>query len=1355
MQASTGAADKRGVPGSAVTRGGVFKAKGSTSALQPKTNGWGTISAMIARTLQSNPGKSDARVLTQSDLMDQAGPVVVLGEAGMGKSELLKWLGESPRHALCTAQQLINRHAPRTLLGDAEILVIDALDEVAAQRDGDALDRVLLRLGEVGYPPFVLSCRVSDWRSATGLQAIREQYDSAPLELHLEPFTEQDAAAHLAEHLGDARAAEVIDHYKTRGLRDLLTNPQTLDMIAKVARDGALPDTKARLFERSIAILGSEHNDRKAAGQLDARQVADATGAAFAGLLLTGRGAISRKAQANVDDDAIPLAALSTLPDAARLEDVLGTRLFVAQAADRFTYCHRRIAEFQAARWLARQADTPRKRRRLLSLFHRCGMVPASLRGLHAWLAQDAHLAEAVIRTDPMGVIEYGDADTLDGTSARALLDALVRLSAERPHFLGMGPYALRGLARAELRDELRAFIVSQDSPDGLRLILLEAITSTDIALGLLPELSALLHDNSLVYAIRSQAAAALVASGAVQDWPTEVRALVEEGDETSVRLALNLLHDVGDASFDDRTIAETAMAHLRRRRRMMGLMWHFERRFPKQRAEGVLEELLTQARASGRSWSAHREMTRLVYRLAVSCLELGEVDPEKLWSWLSPFRHQLVAGDDAAGAILHHLKTSPDVRRAIQRNVLLAAADEDSMWNLVWRLGDASPGLYLSREDVIQLLEAMHPPDPADTRWRGLMRTVDLKGEAGAAVREAARPFAADDPEAQAWLDMLANPAVPQWQIEREARASREEAERSAEWDEHRRHFLPQLESIREGDFGPLSDLAQAYLRLFIDMGDNVPAHERIAQWLGADIADAAHSGFEALLLAEEGTPPACEIPKVHAEGKHLKAGYVLVAAAAERFRHGSGYDDLSDDRLLACMFAARLQLVEDHSGLDGLTESIERAARARGLWPTAMRTLYAPLLTSGDTHPNGLHELMASEQDAGLASELAAEWLATYAMLPEPVETLLTDHLLHNAGGRSILQAHSRERVSSDDFAREQRWDALGLLVNFDQTRARLDAGGMGPEVFWALRDRTYSSFRNEKKAGLDAAQCAWVIGAFRGAWPNVGYPTGGFVGDREPWNASEYLRALIQGLGNDIDPAAANALQALRDAPEDSYSALIAEVATEQARKRMEAAYAPPTLEAIAAVVQDTPPACAADLHACVLEAIDDAGRMIRSDDVDSRLGFFDEEGSPLGEERCRDVLVGLLRQQATGITFVPELHGADDKEIDIGCTLGDLLVPIEIKGQWHDALWTAADGQLDRLYTPDWRADGLGIYLVFWFGRDVPLNKRLKSPGRGHRTPDTPDELRDQLIIRSRAAGSGRVSVVVLDLTNGAR
>jgi hypothetical protein len=64
-----------------------------------------------------------------------------------------------------------------------------------------------------------------------------------------------------------------------------------------------------------------------------------------------------------------------------------------------------------------------------------------------------------------------------------------------------------------------------------------------------------------------------------------------------------------------------------------------------------------------------------------------------------------------------------------------------------------------------------------------------------------------------------------------------------------------------------------------------------------------------------------------------------------------------------------------------------------------------------------------------------------------------------------------------------------------------------------------------------------------------------------------------------------------------------------------------------------------------------------------------------------------------------------------------TVGPLRMPIEIKGQWHTALWQAADQQLAELYAKDWRADGHGIYLVLWFGDHVSKNKRLRGPPRG--------------------------------------
>lgn len=103
-------------------------------------------------------------------------PIVVLGEAGMGKSTLLKMLETMPGYKLCTARKLINSPDPAGLLGDGHTLVIDALDEVAAHKDGDAVDLVLRQLGAAGYPRFILSCRVADWRSATSLQGIADFY---------------------------------------------------------------------------------------------------------------------------------------------------------------------------------------------------------------------------------------------------------------------------------------------------------------------------------------------------------------------------------------------------------------------------------------------------------------------------------------------------------------------------------------------------------------------------------------------------------------------------------------------------------------------------------------------------------------------------------------------------------------------------------------------------------------------------------------------------------------------------------------------------------------------------------------------------------------------------------------------------------------------------------------------------------------------------------------------------------------------------------------------------------------------------------------------------------------------------
>lgn len=153
----------------------------------------------------------------------------------MGKTTLLEWLSDAPGYAFCTARQLLYAAKAETLLGDAQVLVIDALDEVNAIRDGDAVGLVLRRLGEIGFPRFILSCRAADWRSATAVGIIIEQYRKKPLELHLIEFSDDDATTYLEQQIGVEAAKAIVRHFTSRGLQGFLGNPQTLYLVSKVA----------------------------------------------------------------------------------------------------------------------------------------------------------------------------------------------------------------------------------------------------------------------------------------------------------------------------------------------------------------------------------------------------------------------------------------------------------------------------------------------------------------------------------------------------------------------------------------------------------------------------------------------------------------------------------------------------------------------------------------------------------------------------------------------------------------------------------------------------------------------------------------------------------------------------------------------------------------------------------------------------------------------------------------------------------------------------------------------------------------------------------------------------------------
>ncbi len=1291
----------------------------------------------------------DKRVsITQEELCLQTAPLIVLGEAGSGKTHLLEWLKKTPGFAKCTARQLINRHDPKTLLGDASTLVIDAIDEVSAQSEGDAVDLVLRQLGAIGYPHFVLSCRVADWRRATGGQAIREQYGRDPLELHLQPFDEKDQIAFLAAKLDDASAIKVVHHFNHRGLEGLLGNPQTLELITDISA-GNLPETRGDLFARAIEVMWSEHSEAKVERQPAREASLDAAGAAFAALILTGSEAIVRSAGANLEEGELPLADIRVLPDGGAIDAMLDTRLFKSDGAKRFHYWHRRIGEYLGARWLAKQATNDRKRRRLRALFHSHGLVPASLRGLHAWLARDPALAPSIIAADPMGVIEYGDADNLSTTEARALITALEQLALKNPTFREWGPYSLRGIAQLDLLPDIRRLIVTPGIPYGLRILTLQAIKGSPIAPSLANELRELVIDPTAIFASRSAAGEALADLGG-QDWPSILSKLRAAGDDLSVRLAIELFDDVGFEAIDDDLIVELAALYAADEGRTIGVLMRTEKRLPDDRLDGVLDCLRDKARALGKPHDRPGDygLTDFAYALIVRRVGLGSLDAERLWSWLEPFDVGVGYQRETRQQLDVLLGRETAVRQHIQRLIILDNPGDKNPLQLAWRLGKRASALQPNAVDTVALLKTLDPSDRQDLRWKEIVSLVRHEGEESAEVRLAARPFAEHRPDLLNWVEELAVPRTPEWQLKQEEQERKRRGKQAVERAEHRKNFSEHLPAMRTGDYGIILNPAKAYLGLFRDIGEDVPAHERVAQWLGPDIAEAAHAGFEAFLTQSEPKPDADEIAESFAEGKRWEASFIVVVALAERLRNGVGFADLTDERLMAGLFELRHAKIDDHAGILGLEDALASDLRERGAWESAMRRYYEPQFEHKCAHVNSLYSLMRDNDDVALADMLAADWLAKYQDIPNEPEGELIDRLLRS-NRMTELRTLVKSRLGLTDTERRLVWDATGLVVDFEATATRLVEAAINPDLTWQLRRRTTGRFDEGPGVELAPHQLEWIISTFRTQWPSEHRPSGSSSGDDNKWDASDYLSDLIRQLGNNTTDDAVEIMRRLLDAPADGYTEFLKSVKADQDRKRVEAAYIAPSLSAIKAVVSDELPANAADLQAMMREELEVVQAKVRSDDAESWRGFFDPSG-PLAEEPCRDHLLGLLRQGSNGVVLSPEAHVAADREVDIACTAGNIRLPIEIKGQWHAELWRATDAQLDHFYSKDWQADGRGIYLVLWFGEKVPANKKLKNASAGHPVPATADELKTMLAEGSRAVRDGRIEIFVLDL-----
>ncbi len=335
---------------------------------------------------------------------------MLLGAPGAGKTEAFKLEAERSCGYYVTARDFITFDDKPEWRGTT--LFIDGLDEArAGSTDGRTpFDRIRAKLDRLGCPMFRLSCREADWFGATDKDCLQTVSRDGKVTVYASIRSpENDVREILRRNYGIVDTDGFVASARKRGIDTLLTNPQSLRMLAKaVTADGIWPETRLKTFDLACKTLLGEFNTTHGIANRDPFDISllmDAAGRLCAMQLLTG-GAGYTGYGGDSDRD---YPGLETIPSEDReiLRHALATRVFEWPDECRAVPVHRQIAEFLGARYLAGLIGDGLPVGRVLALMTgHDGVVVSELRGLAAWLAAHSKFSrEEIIARDPLGTV--------------------------------------------------------------------------------------------------------------------------------------------------------------------------------------------------------------------------------------------------------------------------------------------------------------------------------------------------------------------------------------------------------------------------------------------------------------------------------------------------------------------------------------------------------------------------------------------------------------------------------------------------------------------------------------------------------------------------------------------------------------------------------------------------------------------------------------------------------------------------------------------------------------------------------------------------------------------------------------
>lgn len=1306
------------------------------------------------------------------EFFSQAAPLILLGEPGSGKTDLLERASELHgvgRYNASTIDAL--------LVFNTDVIIVDGVDEITAYQSGIPINSLLAKLPASAQ--IILSCRSADWQAAVNANTITQKWKKAPVVGQILPLNESEIVEFLEVYGTGQNAEEFIQTARQHDVFEHLKNPQYLKLLLDAVKSVGWPSTKRELFENACLELTKEHNNLhncinptyyasgqliRAAGFICAQLLL--TGSTHIRLMNRGEGAQPGKSELVCDDI-----------DAALINAALSTMLFRPSGQTILEYSHRTTAEFLAAKWLAENLNRGISLGRLEGIFYSGKhVVPSALRGLHAWIATlSPAIALKFIERDPYGFVLYGDPSVLSVPQVKLLLNSMEIMAERDPYFHSNNWQATisRGLAREELRDDFLRIIVNPKSPYQLSHLIIESIQGEQFADSISHELLALVCDQSAIFIRRSAAVGTLAKCARNPNWSSVVTQLRQLKGLDSIRLALEIVRAQTE-EFIGRSIGELIVelynALSEEDSNSAGLTYGLHKKMTAKQLEDsldVLAEAIQEEDAAGEILDASDEILYCHFHFVEERLKQGALpEVSTIWQWLKNLNQHSYCRAAWDKFSLDYFSVNTLLRQSLQVEAFKSSKNANELWKTLFWLRNISAGLQIGEQDIIfhlnSLLSCQELFVDWDMRWRTFVQWGLINFKNSENFQTSIRQHVASSPILLSHLNDLERPPESEFQKEIEARKQRQIKEQQEKILARHKTYEQIANDVREGKrLDVLYQLAKAYLGRFANSQLTQAPMEELAELCGDKIVPVAIEGIKAA-VARHDVPSARAIAELHInESKEFYFEPILVAYCAISMNQNNCLPKLSPSLASSALAGCQWGICFGDRFTSNVQEQLEEIIFAdKALKERFVRDTIEPYLLSNAEHIPGLQRFVKEEQFSDIVGSLALEWINQYPSLNvNNLKLLLSSVIRHQDNG--IFLNLISERIENKIWvSAEQRnfWFSALFLADFNGNQELLIAYACEDKEFlWSFRESFnlgLESFQNY--TGFSAEQNYFIVYRYASAWPPTDPPSGEWVGENTEWDAYRFIQRRIDQLAADMSDNAELLLQGLtKNSCVGAYRDYIKHAYAQQQRNRADTNKGLPSLSDVRKVLLMREPANHADLQAILMDALNALQDRIRNSSTNDILPYWrkdkDNTDKPHVENYCRDRIASTLRSylERLNINSHPEAARVGNKRCDLLHSYQLMELPIEIKGQWHKEIWNAAETQLED-YQRDYHSDGYGIYLILWFGYLGPRNDSNPIGWGKHKMPKTLDEMKELLCLRYDGI-SEKTKFFVLDLS----